>query len=180
MKSKTKTIFSALFLAAGLACSQAHAGLLGSSATFEYRFPNPGDVYGGEGLTPQTVVVGAGVEFDTGYFQIDVQDNKIVYNLANTGWNNTVAHNGPRITFTGATIDTAYLDLANTGFFGSGLEFTWGADYIDLNWKNYLGNHIEVNLAATAASDVPEPASLGLLAAGLAAVAAARRRKTQR
>jgi hypothetical protein len=180
MKSKTQSILSAVFLAAGLVAGQAHAGLLGSTATFEYRFPNPGDVYGGEGMAPQTAVVGAGVEFNTGYYQIDVQDNKIVYNLANTGWNNTVAHNGPRVTFTGLTIDTAALDALNTALGGNGLVFTWGTDYIDLNWANYSGNHIEVTVGATQSSDVPEPASLALLGAGLAAVAAVRRRKTQR
>lgn len=174
---KIKQLLKASLLVAGLAASQAHAGLLGSTATFEYRFPTIGEVYYGEGMAPQTTTVGDGIEFVVpGIYSIDVQDSRIVYSIAaDIEWTNVVEHNGPRISFGGATIDFAALNVLATSNGGEGLEFTWTSSYVDLNWKNYAGTSIVVDINQ-APSDVPEPASLALLAAGLAGAGMARRR----
>lgn len=172
---KTKQLLSTALIALGLCATQAHASLIGSSATHEYRFPTAGAVYQGEGLATGSATVGDGVEFANSYFSIDIQANRIVYNLLNTSWNNGVEHNGPRITFAGVNIDFAALDLAATTYAGTGLVFTWAPTYVDLNWGNFAGNTIVIDLNSQP-SDVPEPASLALLAAGLAGVRLVRRR----
>ena len=174
---KAKHLLTAALLAAGLCSTQAHAGLIGSTATFEYRFPGPGDVFGGEGMETRTAVVGDGVEFTVdGRYSIDIQDDRIVYNIISTNWNPVVEHNGPRIVFAGIELDFAALNIAATSNGGNGLVFTWASSYVDLDWKNFSGTNVVVDVTA-ASNDVPEPASLALLAAGLAGAGAARRRK---
>jgi len=157
--NKLCTLITGVVIAFGFCVTSSHASLIGSTATYDYRLPDISTVYDQEGLASQTKTVGNGIEFFTDFFSIDVAADKITYKLSNTLWNNTLKHNGPRITFAGINLSNASLDLAGTANGGSGLDFTWSKSYLDMNWANFTGNTIVVKVLSGGA-DVPEPASL--------------------
>lgn len=171
---KPQQLANAAFLACTMCASHAHAGLLGAEVTIVYGYPNPGSNYTDEGLGPYTATIGAGPEFyKANYYTIDFQDNRIVFDIYTTNWGTGVAHNGPRFHFDGVTIDSAAIDWSGTQQIGADTILTWTSSWIDIDWQYYDGLRLVVDVESTR---VPEPATLALLAAGMAGAGLVRRR----
>lgn len=177
-------------LAAGLLAGPgtASAGLLGQEFTAGYYYPDSNTPYAFGSFTPATFTVGAGIEAngnveDVTFLPVDFTDDTltVVLNtiLSNPTWN-VVPFSGPIFTATlPHGIASASVDPATTmaGFDDTRVSFD--ATRILLNWNglSYVdGQQVVVNF--TFAPDVvPEPALATLLALGLVAVGATRRRR---
>ncbi len=177
-------------LAAGLLVgpATASAGLLGQEFTAGYYFPDSNTQYAFGNFTPATFTVGAGIETNgdvegVTFLPVDFTDTSltVVLNtiLSSPTWN-VVPFNG--VIFTATLphgIASASVDPATTmvGFDYARLSFD--ANRILLNWNglSYVdGQQVRVNF--TFGPDVvPEPALVTLLALGLVAVGATRRRR---
>jgi hypothetical protein len=170
-----------------VATPAAHAGLLGSAATFEYYAYGGAYVQGGS-PTSFTVDGIAGASFfdplntSFRYFDIRVTDNQIVFDFQNTGfWTNSPVslnagglflESGPLLSFVGAdAIQTVSIDPGSnlTGLTPSNI--TYDGSRVAVNWNGYaFDSTTQVALNLTFAAPVPEPSTAALTAVALAGI----------
>ncbi|MBJ7312715.1 PEP-CTERM sorting domain-containing protein [Rugamonas sp. CCM 8940] len=155
---------------AAAACfgGNAQAKLVGDSITATYYYPNLSTPY-----DMGTVIVGSGVEFNDLGFTVDVSDYHIEITSKVFGTYNQSSFNG----FT-------LVDNTNPHAFDE-LKFAYTT--FDSNLKNSIkitGNMVSVNWGTFFTQpgykimlEVPEPASYGMLLAGLGLLSVAARRK---
>ena len=177
-----KAAVAATMLASTVA---AHAGFDGRTFGFHYAFPTGGTPYTGASATPNTFVIGAGVESVVNVegvttISVDFSDSSLGLRLGtvltNPMWN-TAPFNGlvfdlqagGPISFTSATIGSgttmAGFDVSRVGLNEGQITINWhGLAYAD-------GTEVVINFA----TPVPEPQTYLLMIAGLGAIGLARR-----
>ena len=154
------------------------ATLVGSTVTGTLYYPDLSTVYVGS-TGPQTVPVGAGVEFpaellqgDT-LFTIDITANQLIYRpLANVTYGGGVDFNGFVFDFSGApTILGVSVNAPGSNFNPVSLSFTGNSVTFDLQNLTVFSSSVLV-LDFTLADTVvtPLPAALPLFATGLGAL----------
>jgi hypothetical protein len=156
---------------AAAAClgGNAQAKLVGDSVTATYYYPNASTVNDNMG----TVTVGNGVEFVDPLFTIDVSNNGVVITGQGFGLFDQTSFNG----FT-------LVDNSNPHAFDD-LQFKYTSFSPNIKDKiSITGNTISVNWATFFIQpgykillEVPEPATYGMLLAGLGLMSVAARRK---
>ena len=154
------------------------SGLTGDDVNVShYLFPGHTFLY--NDLGTQTVPTGL-FSYQSGVYTVQVNDNTIDFNFVCPGchWGDFGGFNGPGVTdlsrapITGVTIDpsTSYV-----GFDASRLSFD--GSHIFLNLANLgINGFIRLNVDAVAATETPEPGTMGLLGLSLAAITLAVRR----
>ena len=156
----------------------AHAGLIGDEVRFEWVAPGGGGTLFG----PATATVGAGTEFDTGDFVVDIDDDSILVSLSGN--------------FPGsATLDYIFTDLdwmdASGGVIsdtvltvlgGPALNFSINhtLDSITVSNTAFLepigpGDYFRIDIMS-AAQALPEPTTLAIFGVGLVCLCVMRRR----
>lgn len=186
MRSSLKILFAGVCVLFGMGTAQ--AGFMGFTIGVDTQFPTQGVICCGSG----TAVVGAGVEFPAGSFPtynanafVDVGDLQIDYGQTGATTYTGAAFNGFRFydalgtiaPITGVTINGA-TNLA--GFDVSRLSFDPDNIYINLQGLAAGGAHLVRLDVQFGAAAVPEPSTVLLFGAGLAAIAIPVRRRRQK
>jgi hypothetical protein len=178
MRASRAALFGLLLLSPDLAS----ASLLNIPFSVEYRYPDVATVYGPVAYNPKTFVTGPGTDTvvrveDVTNLVVDFRADGLTITfqtvLSSPTWNNQP--------FSGLVFSTAgQLDLAAPTVLGdttlSGFDagrVTASGHEIRLNWNGLSYQDGTTQDVAF----VPEPAGLGLLGVGLAAVALLRRRR---
>ncbi|MDB5366582.1 MAG: hypothetical protein JWM77_2509 [Rhodospirillales bacterium] len=170
-----------------LAATSAQAGLIGKSFSAAYSFPNDSTVYCCAPFGPPTFTVGAAAE-TTGLVEgvtqilVDFGDNDLRLTLTTVlsapTWNNTL-FNGPIFSLLGGGsigVGPASVNPATTlaGFDLSRVLLDAGR--IGINWAG-LSYH-SGDVVAIDFGQIPEPASIVVLAMAVAGLLAARRARS--
>lgn len=164
-------VAATLFGLSGLAS----ASIVGDTVNISHHWPDLGS---GTDMGTQVVPT---ANFDYfGYYDVVVGGDYLTYTSNATGWfwdNSTF--NGPVLTDLNATFTSAAIDASSTlaGFDASRLTFDTNHIYVNLHGLELPG-YLKINFE-TGSSDVPEPASIALMFAGLAGAAAVRRKKSK-
>lgn len=155
----------------------ASASIVGDTVNVSHYFPdlNPGsDANLGSQVVPTA-------NFDYfGYYDVVVGGDYLTYTSNANGYTWTdSAFNGPVLTDLNTTFTSAAIDASSTlaGFDASRLTFDTNHIYVNMHGLGLAG-YLKINFE-TGSSDVPEPASIALMLAGLAGAAAVRRKKSK-
>jgi hypothetical protein len=167
--------FAAAAALAFIATGAASAGTLGDTVNATYYFPDSGTVYSDMGTA---VVTGAGADYALGgYFQLHVTDTQIIADhfAFDATWN-SAAFNGFKVTDLTKNFSGTYSIASSTlsGFSLSNVSVN--GNVAEINWAGVsftTDSSLVLNISA-----VPEPATYGMLVAGLGLLGVvARRRK---
>lgn len=183
MTFPTRLLSAALATAGLLAASlPAHAGLIGSTVGSQYYFN--GNAYGGAG---SFTADGNNHGSTIGYFDVQVTNNQVIYDYSGSatwsqgaGWSSgsLFIANGNLLNFLGApNIINVTLDAGSNmaGFNAS--RITFDKDSIAVNWAGLSFNGNTRVVLNVDTGTIPEPASYALVAAALAGLGLATRRR---
>lgn len=155
-------------LAGLMSALAAQAGMLGSTVSVDFFYPDTSVLYCGNG----SAVVGAGVEYPSscsgfGPVKIDISDTQISVDTGGIGWADA-SFNGFHLTvLSGPAISSASYAGGTMGV--TGLTLDSGSLWV--NFAGQSGGEALINVSA-----VPEPETFALMCFGLAGVGAAMRR----
>lgn len=156
--------FLAVFVLAGLALpgTAVAQSVYGAQVQLDYFFPTPTDVF----CTGTTVTAGDGVEFGTNctgvnVFEVDVTPTAVVITFTQgVTWTLDVTHNGPRLTFTGATSMSGSNVAAGSA---PVVGFVATANSLQIDWRGLSyapGDVVTINLSGTFVPPVPTVTAL--------------------
>ena len=166
-------VAATLFGLSGLAS----ASIVGDTVNVSHYYPNLNP--GSKADLGSQVVPTANFNY-FGLYDVVVGGDYLTYTSGMIGWHWTDStFNGPVLTDLNATFTSATIDASSTlaGFDASRLTFDTNHIYVNmhgLGLPGFLKTYIE-----SGSSEVPEPASIALMLAGLAGAAAARRKKSK-
>lgn len=156
-----------------LLSTSVNAGLVGDTVTLSEHFPQVGDI-----VESRTAVVGAGVEFEWPFiFDMDVGQSSIDIFFKSVSFAD-VPDEPPNFVgfFLSGLNDSSGNPLIGIENFST--DSGWipnivlGSDSIGFNFDNavFSNNFVHLDLVFGPSSQVPEPATLGLLTAGMAGI----------